>query len=52
MRGPGYDSDSGGSEKFENSKKCENFIRNIAPAIIHQKYPIFIGKFLESSQFV
>jgi hypothetical protein len=46
MRGPGYDSDLGVSKTFEN------FIRDMVGAIVHQKYLIFIGKFLESSQFV
>jgi hypothetical protein len=43
MSGPGYDSHSG------VSKKSENFIRDMARAIVHQKYHIFIGKFFESS---
>jgi hypothetical protein len=46
MRSPGYDSDSG------VSKKSNNFIRDTARTIVHQKYRIFIGKFLEGLQFV
>jgi hypothetical protein len=46
MRGLGDDSNS------DISKKFENFICHMARAILHQKYHIVIGKFLESPQFV
>jgi hypothetical protein len=45
MKDPGYDSDSGVWKKFKN------FIRDMAWVIVHQKTRIFIGKFLDSSQF-